>query len=187
MAITAPHIVGGLLEVASPDARILEVGCGDKGLREVLPGTYVGLDLPDSSYLDEPPDLAGSAEDIPAEDQTFDLVFGVAVFVLITDVDRAFRECLRVLRPGGHLLVFDYQKAVSEQLAVSDPERHRRAWDSAELCERIRAAGFVDVRDRSSLVDTADGPSLALLARRRIRRAMGAVGTWLIVEARRPS
>ena len=65
---------------------------------------------------------------------------------MITDVDRAFRECLRVLRPGGHLLVFDYQKAVGEQLASSDPERHRRAWDAAELCERIRTAGFVDVR-----------------------------------------
>jgi SAM-dependent methyltransferase len=111
----------------------------------------------------------------------------VAVFVLIADVDRAFRECHRVLRPGGRLLVFDYQKAVCEQLAISDPLRHRQAWDATELRARLRAAGFVDVRDRSSLVDTADGPSLALLARRRIRRAMGAVGTWLIVEACRPS
>lgn len=175
------------MAVASPEARILEVGCGDKGFRQLLPGTYVGLDLPDSPYLEEAPDLAGSAEQIPADDETFDLVFGVAVFVLIGDVDRAFRECLRVLKPGGHLLVFDYQKAVGEQLARSDPDRHRRAWDAAELCGRIRAAGFADVRDRSSLVDTADGPSLALLARRRVRRAMGGVGTWLIVEARRPT
>jgi SAM-dependent methyltransferase len=183
----APHIVDRLLEVASPDARILEVGCGDKALRDVLPGMYVGLDLPESPYLAEPPDLAGSAEGIPAGDQTFDLVFGVAVFVLIADVDRAFRECLRVLRPGGRLLVFDYQKAVCEQLARSDPERHRRAWDASELRRRVRDAGFVDVRNRSALVDTADHPSRALLARRRIRRAMGAAGTWLIVEARRPS
>jgi hypothetical protein len=48
MAIMAPHIVDRLLEVASPEARILEVGCGDKALRDVLPGDYVGLDLPAS-------------------------------------------------------------------------------------------------------------------------------------------
>lgn len=187
MTTDQAHIVKPLREHARPDLRVLEVGCGDKRFRPLFPGTYVGLDLPASQYLREPPELPASVEDIPAEDASFDLVFGVAVFLVVPDVDLAFRECRRVLKPGGTLLVFDYQREVCKQLARSDPDNHRHAWDARELGDRLRAAGFEAVNDRSGLVDTADGPPLPLLARRRIRRAMGTVGTWLILEARRPA
>ena len=41
------------------------------------------------------------AESLPYEDDTFDLVVGHAVLHHIPDLDRAFSEVLRVLRPGG--------------------------------------------------------------------------------------
>src|SRR5881398_2859416 len=41
------------------------------------------------------------AEALPFEDESFDLVFGHAVLHHIPDLDRAFAEFRRVLRPGG--------------------------------------------------------------------------------------
>jgi SAM-dependent methyltransferase len=44
------------------------------------------------------------AERIPYEDATFDLVVGHAVLHHIPDVERALREVLRVLKPGGRFV-----------------------------------------------------------------------------------
>lgn len=44
---------------------------------------------------------ACEATDLPFDDDSFDLVFGHAVLHHLTDLDRAFREFRRVLRPGG--------------------------------------------------------------------------------------
>jgi SAM-dependent methyltransferase len=45
--------------------------------------------------------VPAEAEALPFEDESFDLVFGHAVLHHIPDLDRAFAEFARVLRPGG--------------------------------------------------------------------------------------
>ncbi|HZO05130.1 MAG TPA: class I SAM-dependent methyltransferase [Solirubrobacterales bacterium] len=45
--------------------------------------------------------VATEAEELPFEDESFDLVFGHAVLHHIPDLDKAFAEFRRVLRPGG--------------------------------------------------------------------------------------
>jgi SAM-dependent methyltransferase len=45
--------------------------------------------------------VSTEAEELPFEDESFDIVFGHAVLHHIPDLDRAFAEFRRVLRPGG--------------------------------------------------------------------------------------
>src|SRR3954451_10105127 len=47
---------------------------------------------------------ACDATELPFADESFDLVLGHAVLHHLPDLDRAFAEFLRVLRPGGTLL-----------------------------------------------------------------------------------
>jgi ubiquinone/menaquinone biosynthesis C-methylase UbiE len=65
------------------------------GMLQRLSSTAAGLGL------DEAETVATEAERLPFDDESFDLVFGHAVLHHIPDLDRAFAEFRRVLRPGG--------------------------------------------------------------------------------------
>lgn len=45
------------------------------------------------------------AEQLPYDDETFDIVVGHAVIHHLPDVEQAFREMLRVIKPGGRVVV----------------------------------------------------------------------------------
>jgi SAM-dependent methyltransferase len=47
--------------------------------------------------------VASDAEQLPFEDQSFDFVFGHAVLHHLPDLEQAFAEFARVLRPGGRV------------------------------------------------------------------------------------
>jgi SAM-dependent methyltransferase len=64
------------------------------GMLRQLGETAAGLGLEAQTAIAE-------AEQLPFEDESFDLVFGHAVLHHIPDLDRAFAEFRRVLRPGG--------------------------------------------------------------------------------------
>jgi ubiquinone/menaquinone biosynthesis C-methylase UbiE len=64
------------------------------GMLERLTETAGSLGLEARTVLTE-------AEELPFEDESFDIVFGHAVLHHIPDLERAFAEFRRVLRPGG--------------------------------------------------------------------------------------
>jgi SAM-dependent methyltransferase len=95
-----------------PGGPVLEVGCGEgRVLRDLKERGYdlTGLDAspslleaargadPDGRYV------LGRAEDLPFEDDSFDLVVAYNVLMDVEDMPQAVAEIARVLRPGGRL------------------------------------------------------------------------------------
>ena len=72
--------------------------------------------------------VACDAEQLPFEDASFDLVFGHAVLHHLPNLDRAFSEFRRVLRPGGAMAFAGEPSRYGDQIA-SYPKRfaHRAA------------------------------------------------------------
>ena len=118
--------IGNPLRMRMPRAgeRVLDVGCG-AGFDALIASRKVGssgrvvavdvapemLAIPRAALHTWSPSNVefreGSAEDLPFDDASFDLVFSNGALNLVVDKDRAFREIRRVLAPGGALAVAD--------------------------------------------------------------------------------
>lgn len=86
-----------LLDRVGPDARVLDVGSGGRG----LPPQVTGLE-----YVPHPNNsVQADALALPFRDAWFDLVQCQAVLEHVTDPQLAVDEMVRVLRPGGFLYI----------------------------------------------------------------------------------
>lgn len=100
--------------------RVLDVGCGDGALVRAVASqgaVVTGLD-PDPAMLQaartqtvaasiEAAFVDGRAEQLPFPDASFDEVVTVTALCFIADTSLALREMVRVLRPGGRLVIGD--------------------------------------------------------------------------------
>lgn len=123
------------LEVPS-HARVLDYGCAEQPYRRFFAGTteFVGADLPGN------PDAAVTiAADgtLPVEDDSFDAVLSTQVLEHVSDPATYLGECLRVLRPGGRLLLSTHGMMVYHP----DPVDYWR-WTGAGLAHAVETAGF---------------------------------------------
>ncbi len=114
-----------LVELLGPIAgkTLLDVGCGDGALAVRLAQQHVvvtGLD-PDPKMLAAARQRAvtanvplrlveGKVEALPFPDTAFDCVFAVATLCCVADAERAIAEMVRVLRPGGLLIIGELGK-----------------------------------------------------------------------------
>jgi SAM-dependent methyltransferase len=78
--------------------------------------------------------VACDAESLPFDDASFDLVFGHAVLHHLPDLDRAFSEFRRVLKPGGAVAFAGEPSRYGDRIA-SYPKR--AAWSAAPLWRRL--------------------------------------------------
>jgi len=177
----------------APGMRVIDVGCGT-GLvaREALtlvgargslvgvdpsPGMLVQAQLPGARFIE------GRAERIALPDASADFVCMGYALRHIDDVDAAFAEFRRVLRPSGRLLMLEitrptsavgrvllksYMRAVVPTLArlVS---RHsdtallwRYYWDTIEAC--IAPAAVLAALERAGLAEARRGVSLGIFS-----------------------
>lgn len=136
------------LDIVRPLARdgdVLEVGCGTGLLMRGLAGDarrLVGVDL--SPGMLRPARergfevLEGSADALPVADESFDLAFSFKVLAHVPRIERALAEMLRVVRPGGHLVV-DFYNTLSLRCAakrLSAPGRISADRTEAEVFTR---------------------------------------------------
>ena len=66
---------------------------------------------PDATFLRAP------AEDLPFNDDSFDVAVSTLVLCTVDDQPRALRELRRVLRPGGRLLFIEHVRSDDAKLA----------------------------------------------------------------------
>jgi SAM-dependent methyltransferase len=100
--------------------------------------------------------LEGEATKLPVDDASVDRAISVQVFEYLSDIDAALAELMRVVRPGGRVVIWDIDWSTLSWHS-SDSERMRRmvrAWDRhladpvlpRTLLASLRRAGFTDVR-----------------------------------------
>ena len=93
--------------------------------------------------------LRAPAEDLPFEDNAFDVVVSTLVLCGVDDQPRALREIRRVLRPEGRLLFLEHVR--SEDPKVAKKQDRMNGLNRFMVCcdcyrptlETIREAGFV--------------------------------------------
>ena len=80
--------------------KVVDIGCGygrNKDLVESVGGEWIGVE----PFEGGAHTVVGDAENLPFEDNTFDVVIMDAVLEHIPDVGKAISEVARVLKPGG--------------------------------------------------------------------------------------
>jgi len=166
---------------AAAGERVLDAGCGpgfyvSELLERVGPeGSVVGVDASapmlafaakrcvDHANVDF---REGNVTALPVADAEFDRALSVQVLEYVEDIPAALGELLRVLKPGGRVLIWDVDWATVSWHS-RDPdrmERFLRAWDEhltapslpRTLSARMRAAGFDDVELTGHAFATAD-------------------------------
>jgi SAM-dependent methyltransferase len=128
--------------------RILDFGCGTGAMLTHLRrlGTVEGVDGDERAIgfcrsRGESNVHLLESDDLPFEDESFDLVTAFDVLEHIADDRGALAEIRRVLRPGGTLMITvpAYQWMWGPHDEIND---HKRRYSSAEIESKITAAGL---------------------------------------------
>ena len=100
--------------------------------------------------------VAGTADNLPAEAETFDAAVCSLVLCSVADQQRALAEARRVLKPAGELRFYEHVRSGSEGLARLQARLDRWIWPrvsggchvSRDTGAAIEAAGFTVERRR---------------------------------------
>jgi SAM-dependent methyltransferase len=144
-------------------ARMLDFGCGGSPYQHHFSGVeYLRADFEASLGLDFVIRPDGT---VPAESNSFDMILSTQVLEHVEDVDRHLRECRRLLRPGGKLVVTTHGTFEDHPC----PDDFWR-WTAGGLRCDLETAGF-EVPDVRKL--TTNARALAFL----LRTSIGALAS----------
>ena len=99
---------------------------GDAVATDISPGMLQALERSAGELGERVGTAACEAAELPFGDDSFDLVFGHAVLHHLPDLDAAFREFRRVLRPGGLIAFCGEPSRYGDRIAAV-PKRGARA------------------------------------------------------------
>jgi SAM-dependent methyltransferase len=133
------------------DGRVLDYGCADVPYRDFFgPGVdYLAADLPgnDAATVEINPDGT-----VPIADASVDAVVSTQVLEHVADPGVYLRECARVLRPGGRLLLSTHGLMVYHP----DPVDYWR-WTSDGLRHAVEQTGLRVLRFEGIMGPAATG------------------------------
>jgi SAM-dependent methyltransferase len=134
--------------------RVLDYGCAEMPYRRFFGPDVdlVGADLPGNPWATVRLRPDGT---LPVEDAGFDAVLSSQVLEHVTDPATYLRECLRVLRPGGRLLLSTHGIMVYHP----DPDDYWR-WTCAGLRRAVEDAGLRVVHFEGIMGPAASGLQL---------------------------
>lgn len=135
-------LAGGTGDLAAKFARIVGP-TGEVVLADINDSMLrVGRDkLRDMGIVNNVSYVQADAEKLPFDDNTFDLITIAFGLRNVTDKDAALRSMLRVLKPGGRLLVLEFSKPEVEMLS--------KAYDLYSFHVMPRMGEFI-ARDKDS-------------------------------------
>lgn len=152
-----------LMDLHATD-RVLDLGCGTgwasrRMARVVASGQVVGLDVADEMLRRAEQNSAGfhniryvwgSAERIPASDNSFDKILSVESFYYYADQSKALDELHRVLAPGGRLFILInlYKDNHYSLRWVSELKVPVQALSEAEYLDLLKQHGFRNLEAR---------------------------------------
>lgn len=149
--------IRGLVEKLPADAKILEVGCGRgticQYLREydkrhnfyLVDNSQDALDLARENLGGTPYVYLAEAEELPFDDESFDLVLSMGVVEHVGDPQRFYKEQFRVLKKGGICFSFNIPHKFSAQALniFGQDSYHRTDTTKEEYVKILRDVGFV--------------------------------------------
>jgi ubiquinone/menaquinone biosynthesis C-methylase UbiE len=157
LALLRPWVAGRAL------GHVLDVGCGTGNLLALLADAgarveaYAGLDLSPDMLRTAAEKLgrstipgalaAGSVEALPFADDAFDTAVSASTLHDWPDPHAGLAEVRRVLRPGGTLLLLDWDRAPLPMRALNAWMRitrvgYRRMYPRGEMAALLAEAGF---------------------------------------------
>jgi ubiquinone/menaquinone biosynthesis C-methylase UbiE len=168
---------------ARPGDKVLDAGCGTGALLHALSSKQPKLELAGLDLSPEMLDVArarlgdsvelrqGSMEAMPFADLSFDLVVSTSVFHYVRRPGEALADALRVLTPGGRILITDW---CDDYLAcrLLDPllrlfnRAHFRTYGGDQCAALLKVAGFGSVEVERYKVSMAWGMMTARGAKR---------------------
>lgn len=111
------EVVRRMVSCKSND-KILDVGCGTGFVSDLNPNLdIVGIDISDGMLAQNKHKwVKAPAEEIPFEDNTFDIVLCRSLLHHLEDPSVGLREMRRVLKPGGSFVCWDPNQSVLNTL-----------------------------------------------------------------------
>ena len=144
-----------------PNCRLLDIGCGREAklLREVEPfiASGIGIDFKVAAIKTEKLGVLSLTlqDKLPFEDASFDFISILAVMEHLECDEEILKECARVLRPGGGMLITVpgwYAKPVLEflsyKLNLIDPAEirdHKRYYNKDDLVALINKVSGLQI------------------------------------------